>query len=89
MQAHNPVHLARKALVVRRDQGGAALTAHQLEEFGEYRVGGVLVEVAGRLVGEDQRRTIGESASHRHTLLLAARKLRGAMVEPLRKTERA
>ena len=72
------------ALVVGRDQRRAALAADQVEELGEDDVGGMLVEVAGRLVGEHQRRLVGERAGDRDALLLAARQLRRAMVEPLR-----
>ena len=43
----------------------------------------MLVEVAGRLVGEHQWRAIGERARHRDPLLLAARQLGRTMVEPL------
>ena len=61
----------------------------RLEEFGEDDVGGMLVEIAGRLVGEDQRRPVGERAGDRDALLLAARQLGRAMVEPLGEAERA
>ena len=80
MQADHAVHLGREALVVGRDQRGAALAADQVEEFGEDDVGGVLVEIAGRLVGENQRRLVGERAGDRDALLLAARQLRRAVV---------
>ena len=49
--------------------------AHQREEFGEHAVGGRLVEIAGRLVGEHQQRAVGERAGDRDALLLAARQL--------------
>ena len=39
MQAHHAVHAERQPLVVGGDQGGAALAAHQLEEFVEHAVG--------------------------------------------------
>ena len=89
VQPHHPVHLGGEALVVGRDQRGAAFAADQAEEFGEHRVGGRFVEVAGRLVGEHQRRAVGERAGDRDALLLAARQLGRAMVEPLRQAERA
>ena len=89
VQPHDAVHLGREPLVVGRDQRRAALAAHQVEELGEDGVGGMLVEVAGGLVGEDQRRLVGERAGDRDALLLAARELRRPMVEPLGKAERA
>ena len=49
------------------------------EEFGEDDVGGGLVEIAGGLVGEDQRRAVGERAGDGDALLLAARKLARAV----------
>ena len=38
--------------------------------------GGVRIEVAGRLVGEQQARRVGDGAGDRHALLLAAGELR-------------
>jgi hypothetical protein len=49
----------------------------------------MLVKIAGRLVGEDQRRLVGQRARNGDALLLAARQLRRAMVEPLRQPENA
>ena len=57
-----------------------ALAAEQkLDDFAP----GCLVEVSGRLVGDDDGRIGGERAGERDTLLLAAGKLGGIMVEPL------
>ena len=89
MQPDDAVHLGGEALVVGGDQRGAAFAAHQVQELGEDGVGGVLVEIAGRLVGEHQRRLVGERAGDRDALLLAARQLGRAMLEPLAKAERA
>ena len=88
MQPQHPVHLGGDALIVGGDEGGAAFAADQLQEFGEDDVGGSLVEVAGGLVGQDQRRLVGERAGDGDALLLAARELGRAMVEPLGEAER-
>ena len=72
MEAHHPVHLACDSLVVSRDEGGAALLSHKVQEFGEDDVGRMLVEIPRRLVGQDQRRLVGQRASDRDALLLAA-----------------
>ena len=48
------------------------------EEFGEDDVGGGLVEIAGRLVGEHQRGPVGERAGDGDALLLAAGELGSA-----------
>ena len=44
---------------------------------------GRAVEIAGRFVGEQQRRIVGERASDRDALLLAARELRRIMMSAL------
>src|SRR5438270_1937576 len=49
----------------------------------------MLVKVAGWLVGEDQRRLVGERPRDRHALLLAARELRRTMIQPFGEAERA
>ena len=46
-------------------------------------VAGLRVELAGRLVGEDQDRPLHQGAGDRHPLLFAAGKLVRAVVEPL------
>ena len=48
---------------------------------------GVAVEVAGRLVGEDERRLGDERAGDRDALLLAARQLGRLVVEPVAEAE--
>jgi len=83
MQPEHPVHLRRHPLVVSGDQGSAALAADQREELGDDLVRGLLVEIARRLVGENERRLVGERPRDRNALLLAARQLRGPVVEAL------
>ena len=88
MQSHHPVHFCRQPFVVGCHKRGASFLPDQLEEFGEHRVGGLLVEIAGGFVGQDQWRAIGEGAGDRHALLLAAGEFRRTMVEPLAQPER-
>ena len=45
------------------------------------------VEVAGRLVGQDQLRVAGEDARDRHALLLTARELRRQVTQPRRQAD--
>src|SRR5690348_9139946 len=45
------------------------------------------IELAGRLVGEQQARTIGERARDGHALRLAARQLRRAMIASMREAD--
>ena len=51
----------------------------QVEDF----VGRRRVEVAGRLVGQDELGVVHQAAGDRHALLLAAGELRRPVVEPL------
>jgi hypothetical protein len=51
----------------------ACCLAHAFEQQGEHLVGGARVEVAGRLVGQDQRRPVHQRARDRHALQFAAR----------------
>ncbi len=71
------------------DQSGAALLADEAEEFGEDEVGGAFVEIAGGLVGEDQRGLVGEGAGDGDSLLLAAGELGGLVGQPFGEAERA
>ena len=89
MQADDLVHLGREALVVCSDQCGAAFVSNQCQELAQHAVGSGLVEIAGRLVGEDQRRPIGQRAGNGNALLLSAGKLGWAMIKPLRQAELA
>ena len=51
---------------------------HQRLEQPEHLLGGLRVEVAGGLVGDEDRRVVGERAGDRHALLLAAGRARRA-----------
>jgi hypothetical protein len=73
---HQPGVGDRRQLRVVRDQDDGRPTAmvnlaQQLEDVTAVRA----VQVAGRLVGEHDRRVVGEGAGERHALLLAARQL--------------
>ena len=74
--------LGQSTLVRDHDDGHAQREAHVANEV-EDVFAGAAVEVAGRLVGQQYRRAIGERAGQRNTLLLAARELRRTMVETL------
>ena len=81
--------------VVRRDKPAVVGHDHQgrprrLLKAPENRVdlvAGFRVELAGRLVGEDQDRLLHQCPGDRHPLLFAAGKLVGAVVEPLAKAD--
>jgi hypothetical protein len=57
---------------MRREERSEAGAADDVEENGGDLVGGVLVEIAGRLVAEQHARRVGESADEGDALLLAA-----------------
>src|SRR5512146_2773918 len=46
------------------------------------------IEIAGRLVGKQKPRSVGDAAGNSHALLLAAGKLRRTVVGPLAKAKR-
>ena len=53
----------------------------------DHLLSGLLVEIAGRLVGDEDRGIRRERAGERDALLLAARQLRGIMRQPLRQAD--
>jgi hypothetical protein len=65
--------------VVRRDERGRALGAHDVEEEPHDRGARLLIQLAGRLVRQQQARPVRERAGDRDALLLAARHLGGAL----------
>src|SRR5450755_2747606 len=70
-QRHPSVHARREIHVVGGDDGGEAGGAHQLGQRGEHPLRGLGVEVAGRLVREQDARRIGDGAGDGDALLLA------------------
>ena len=68
-----------------RDEDDGLAAGGQLFEDADDVAAGLLVEVAGRLVGQDQRRVVDERAGDGHALALAAgelvRAMLGAVVE--------
>ena len=77
---HAPAHAVDHRLVVRRDddrRAGAVDPVEQLHDP-DRRLG---IEVAGRLVGQQQRRVVDERARDRDALLLAAGELVGIVVQ--------
>ena len=77
VEADDAVHLGRDAFIMSGDQRRASLTPDEVEELGEDDVRRGLVKVAGRLIGKNQRRAVGEGPGNRNSLLLAARQFRG------------
>ncbi len=65
-----------------RDQAGGAFVADQRLECAEHQFARCGIEVAGRLVGEDDARMVGRGAGDGHALLLAARQFCRAMRAP-------
>ena len=71
-QGHPPVHAGRQVHVVGGDDGGEAGGPHELRQRAEHMLGGVRVEIAGRLVGQQDARRVGDRARDRDALLFAA-----------------
>ena len=80
---HAPVHAGGEVHVVGGDEGGELGGADDGHQSLEDAAGGVGVEVAGGLVGEQQARGIGDGAGDGDALLLAAGEFAGAMIEAL------
>src|SRR3546814_13476027 len=70
------------------DLRGEAAVAHQMEQPREDAVGGVGVEVAGRLVGQEERGIVGQTSGDGGALLLAAGKASRAVGSALREAAR-
>jgi hypothetical protein len=87
-QDDQPVGVGGRVGVVRdHDDGLAELVgrpAQELEQIG----GGLGIQVAGRLVGEDDRRLVDEGPGDRNALLLAAGELGGPMRETVGDADR-
>ena len=84
-QRHPPVHPAGELHVVGRDQHRDLRRLHQLHQRLEHVIGGVRIEVSGRLVRQQHPRRIGDRARDGDALLLAAgqfgRPVRDAVAE--------
>ena len=74
-------------MIVGGDDHGEAGGAHELGQRLEHMLGGVRVEIAGRLVGKQDARRIGDRARDRDPLLLAAGELGRPMGQPLLQAE--
>ena len=74
------------SLQVVRDENQCRLPAPlQAEQQIDHLLAGLAVEVAGRLVGQDDLRARAERAGDGHALLLAARELRREMIGAMRR----
>ena len=83
-QDEDPVGVRRRLRVVGDEHDGlAALGAEAPEHVEDLRAGRV-VEVAGRLVGEEEGRPVDEGPGEGHPLLLAGGELVGAVAAPCR-----
>src|SRR6266700_2724245 len=86
-QEDDPVRVGGAARIVGDHHDRLSDVAHRLLQEGQQARGGVGVQVAGGLVGEDDVRPGDQGARARHPLLLAARQLAGAMVQPVAEAE--
>ena len=83
IQFHPPLQRRRQRFAVRHDdQNRVPLGLQFQQQFGD-RPGRRAIEIAGRLVGQQQRRLADQRPGDRHPLPFAAGKLGRPMVEPL------
>jgi hypothetical protein len=87
-QENDPVGVAGRARVVGDDDDGLTEPADRVAQDPQHLAARAGVEVAGRLVGEDDVGPAGQRAGARHPLLLAAGHLGRAVAEPIADTER-
>ena len=85
---HAAAHLVDHLAVVGGDDDGRAGAVDPVDQLHDPDRG-LGVEVAGRLVGQQQRRVVHERARDRDALLLAARELVGVVVELGREPDQA
>jgi hypothetical protein len=81
-QLHDAVAAPGQVVIVRDHQNRRALLRVDLAQQREHALGRLRVEVAGGLVGQDQRRIQSQRADDRHALLLPAGRVRRAAVLP-------
>ena len=86
-QGEDPVHMAGQLHVVRGDQGGDARGLGQIAQGFEHRLAGGRIQIAGRFVGQQQARTIGQGAGDGDALLFPARQLRRLVAQSLAQTQ--
>ena len=79
-QGQHAIHLAGQVKVVRRHQSGQAGGLGDAPQLLENMASGAGVQIAGRLVGQQQARHIGDRPGNRHPLLLATGKLGRSMI---------
>src|SRR5436190_8567793 len=81
-QGDRLVRLAGELGIVRHQHHRRRAPAIDVDEQVDDLVAGAGIEVAGRLVGEQDRGLVGEGARDRHALLLASRELRRIVMAP-------
>ena len=72
MEPERPVHSRCDALIVRCDQCRRPFFTDQLQKFAEHNIGRRFIKIAGRFIGKDKGRAVGQGARDSNPLLLAA-----------------
>ena len=88
-QAQNTVATRRKRMIVRHKDRCKTKLLVQLFDEGEDRKTCFLIEIAGRLVGEQQRGACNQRAGDDHPLAFTTGKLAGTMMGSGRETHAA
>src|SRR3546814_14186451 len=78
----DPIHPLRQIQIVGGDERTDARAADEAHQKVEHVFRGMLIEIAGRLVGQEELRRVGECPRNRYALLLSTRELAGTMASP-------
>ena len=73
---------------MRGHQRRRARRADQIEKGRQHQLRRGFIQIAGRFIGQHQRRAVGQRARHRHPQLLPARQLRRLVGEPRAEAKR-
>src|SRR5688572_10694734 len=81
-QANDPLGVGGYVVFVGHDNDRSSFIVQTLEEREDFFAGHA-VQVSGGFIRQDEVRIVHQAAGDGHSLLLAARELRGAMSQPL------
>ena len=72
MKGQLAVHSACKLVIMCDNQCSQSSLSHGMKQRIEHRARGTLIQIAGRLIGQQDTRIISQRPGNRHPLLFAA-----------------
>ena len=87
LERHPPVHPIRERDIVSRDQHRHPRRFHKLHQRIEHVIRGVGIQVAGRFIGKQHSRRVGNGPRNRNPLLFAAGQFRRTMGDAIAEAE--